>query len=54
MKANEKNTNSPTSVKLGKRKAVIDKIAKADETTIHNVIITAIDMYIGARNIKTK
>lgn len=54
MKANEKNTNSPTSVKLGKRKAVIDKIAKADDTNAHHVILTAIDLYIGARNLKTK
>lgn len=54
MKANEKNPNSPTSVKLGKRKAVIDKIADEDNVRPHNVIITAIDMYIKARNIKTK
>jgi len=54
MKANEKNPNSPTSVKLGKRKAVIDKIAKADDTSPHSVILTAVDLYINARNIKTK
>lgn len=54
MKRTETNTTRPTSVKLGKRKAVIDKIAKADDTSPHSVILTAVDLYIEARNVKTK
>ena len=52
MKKAKKKDPSPTSVKLGKRKPIIDKIAEQDGVTPHRVILDSVDLYIEARKIK--